>query len=170
LEEQGNRYSLLHRFIKKRYRDFRFERGLLANVSAASLAAEIVGSQIAIGYLDAMQPLQAQTGAGSARGLRKYITFISLRSQNGIDFICRYEECCSCWVVDDIGASFDVKQLEYSRVRERLRAALPGELFLPPPSYAAGTIFAAPFELSLWAKAFGAKALGPRRRSTDVLL
>jgi hypothetical protein len=61
---------LLHRFIKKRYRDFRFERGLLANVSAASLAAEIVGSQIAIGYLDAMQPLQAQTGAGSARGLR----------------------------------------------------------------------------------------------------
>jgi hypothetical protein len=129
LGEQGNRYSLLHRFIKKRYRDFRFERGLLANVSAASLAAEIVGNQTAIGYLDAMQPLQAQIGAGSARGLRKYITFISIRSQNGIDFICRYEECCSCWVVDDIGASFDVKRLEYSRVRDGSDLPCPANCF-----------------------------------------
>jgi hypothetical protein len=67
LGEQGNRYSLLHRFIKKRYRNFRFELGLLANVPAASLGAEIVSNQTAIGYLDAMQPLQAQTGANKHR-------------------------------------------------------------------------------------------------------
>jgi hypothetical protein len=67
LGEQGNRYSLLHRFIKKRYRKFRFELGLLANESAASLGAEIVGNQTTIGYLDATQPLQAQTGANRRR-------------------------------------------------------------------------------------------------------
>jgi hypothetical protein len=38
----------------------------------------------------------------------KYITFIFLDPLNGIDFIRRFGECCSCWVVDDIGATFDL--------------------------------------------------------------
>jgi hypothetical protein len=41
--EQGNRYGLLHRFIKKKYMDLRLRPCLLSNVSVAFDAAAIGG-------------------------------------------------------------------------------------------------------------------------------
>jgi hypothetical protein len=41
----------------------------------------------------------------------KDITFISLRPTNDIDFIRRFGECCSRWVVGDIGAALDLKAI-----------------------------------------------------------
>jgi hypothetical protein len=54
LGEQGNRYGLLHRFIKKKYTNFRFQAALLTYLPDASAAAAIVGNflQISRGFRD----------------------------------------------------------------------------------------------------------------------
>ena len=49
----------------------------------------------------------------------KYISFISIGSINGIDFIRRIGECYTCWVVGDIGAALELKAIEEVFARHR---------------------------------------------------
>jgi hypothetical protein len=81
----------------------------------------MVGNLIAISYLGMIWPLPVPNNAASRSRVRKYITFISLREANDIDFIRRYEECCTCWVVGDIGARIDLRAVEHRRAAYTLR-------------------------------------------------
>jgi hypothetical protein len=40
------------------------------------------------------------------------MSFIFISRVNGIDFIRRIGECCSCWVVGDIGATLDLTAID----------------------------------------------------------
>jgi hypothetical protein len=46
------------------------------------------------------------------RAAKKYITFICREPTSDIDFIRRFGECCTCWVVGDIGAALDLRRSE----------------------------------------------------------